>query len=233
MPRRLRHTLQGTVFHVLNRGARRATLFHNECDYLAFLDVVREGLPRFNVKVIAYCLMPNHWHFVIQCERVAELSRMMHWVTGTHAQRWNVFHGTRGTGSVYQGRFSALPVETERYFIRLCRYVERNPLRAGLVAKAEDWKWSSLSPPRRNCSPFPLQPWPIPRPLNWSEIVNRPDTGDELKKIQEMMRRGLPIGSSRWQQAVAPFCGLSIKPIGRPRKDPRPRLTSDLSRGPK
>ncbi len=230
MPRRLRHTLQGTVFHVLNRGARRATLFHDDCDYLSFLSVVREGLPRFDVKVIAYCLMPNHWHFVIQCDRVADLSRLMHWITGTHAQRWHVVHGTRGTGSVYQGRFTALPVQTERYFVRVCRYVERNPLRAGLVVGAEQWKWSSLSPPRKNCAPIPLGPWPIPQPSNWIDIVNRVDSGSELESIRKMMRRGLPLGNPDWQRAVAPFCGLSMRPRGRPRKRSPTPLSGDRQR---
>jgi len=210
------------VFHVLNRGARRATLFHDDCDYVAFLDVARQGLARSSVKVVAYCVMPNHWHFVVQCARVAELSRLMHWITGTHAQRWNVSHGTRGTGSVYQGRFTALPVQTERYFLRVCRYVERNPLRAGLVVRAEDWKWSSLSSRSKICSPLGLAPWPIRQPQNWTEIVNRPETGSELESIREMMRRGLPIGHPHWQQAVAPFCGLSMRAPGRPKKIPDP-----------
>ncbi len=224
MPRRLRHTLQGTVFHVLNRAVRRATLFQNNRDYAAFLTVVREGLARSTVKVIAYCVMPNHWHFVIQCERVADLSKTMHWITGTHAQRWHVDHGTRGTGPLYQGRFTALPVQTERYFIRLCRYIERNPLRAGLVGRAEQWGWSSLSTQSRNCDVVPLSPWPILRPENWIEFVNRAEEGDdELSAIREMLRRGLPIGAPDWQRAVAPFCGLSMRPRGRPRKDPRPR----------
>ncbi len=222
MPRRLRHTLQGTVFHVLNRAVRRATLFHHDKDYQAFLSVLREGLPRSNVTVVAYCVMPNHWHFVVQCDRVADLSHLMHWVTGTHAQRWHAAHGTRGTGSLYQGRFMALPVQTERYFLRVCRYVERNPLRAGLVSKAEDWTWSSLSSGGRNSDMDWLSMWPIPKPEDWRDIVNGPESEAELEALRGMMRRGFPIGSPQWQRAVAPFCGLSMRQIGRPRKDPRP-----------
>ena len=83
MPRRLRHKLQGTVFHVVNRAVRRATIFHGSFDYVAFLSVVRRGLSRSNVKVIAYCVMPNHWHFIVTYERVADLSRLLHWITRT------------------------------------------------------------------------------------------------------------------------------------------------------
>jgi putative transposase len=171
--------------------------------------------------------MPNHWHFIVTCERVADLSRLMHWITGTHAQRWHVVHGTRGTGSVYQGRFIALPVQTETYLIRVCRYVERNPLRAQLLKQAELWPWSSLVGPLRFCDPISLVPWPIVRPSNWIEIVNRPESEAELSAIREMLRRNHPIGDRPWQEAVAPFCGLSLRPIGRPKKpkkgrDPRP-----------
>lgn len=224
MPRRLRHNLQGTVFHVINRAVRRATIFHGSADYIAFLSVVRQGLSRSNVRVIAYCLMPNHWHFIVTCDRVADLSRLMHWITGTHAQRWHATHGTRGTGSLYQGRFIALPVQTETYLIRVCRYVERNPLRAQLVTQAEHWPWSSLVGPLRFCDPISLAPWPIMRPPNWIEIVNRPETEAELSALRQMLRRNYPMGDRPWQEAVAPFCGLSLRPIGRPPrgKDPRP-----------
>lgn len=223
MPRRLRHTLQGTVFHVFNRGVRRATIFHTPDDYKAFLEVVREGLSRFpRVGVIAYCVMPNHWHFVMTCDRIEHLSHLMHWTTGTHVQRWHARHGTRGTGSLYQGRFTALPVQTETYLLRVCRYVERNPLRAQLVTDASDWPWSSLVGPRNLCEPISLAPWPILRPSNWIGIVNRPETAGEVDAIRQMTRRSQPLGEPAWQHAVAPFCGLSMKPIGRPKKDPRP-----------
>ena len=218
MPRRLRHNLQGTVFHVINRAVRRATIFEGPTDYAAFLKVVREGLSRSSVQIIAYCVMPNHWHFVVICDRIEDLSRLMHWITGTHAQRWHAAHGTRGTGSLYQGRFIALPVQTDGYLVRVCRYVERNPLRAQLADKAEQWPWSSLAGPREFCDTISLAPWPILRPPNWIEIVNRPETVAELAAMRQMVRRNHPIGEPAWQRAVAPFCGLSLRPIGRQAK---------------
>jgi len=219
MPRRLRHTLQGTVFHVINRAAARAQLFDSPKDYSAFLRVVREGLSSSQVQVIAYCVMPNHWHFVVICDRIADLSNLMHWITGTHAQRWHSAHGTRGTGPLYQGRFKAIPVQTETYLHRVCRYVERNPVRAQLVDRAETWPWSSLSGPGKNRELISLAGWPILRPVNWIEIVNRPETDAELAAIRAMIRRDHPIGDREWQQAVAPFCGLSLRAVGRPAKN--------------
>jgi putative transposase len=215
MPRRLRHSLQGTVFHVYNRAARRATIFAVPADYDAFLRVVKEGLSKSSVATIAYCVMPNHWHFVMSCDRIAHLSKLMHWITGTHAQRWNVAHGMRRTGSVYQGRFSALPVQTERYFFNVCRYVEANAFRSRLVPVAEKWPWSSLAADREYLQSISLAPGPILRPQDWNQIVNTPDNEENLRALRQMIRRNQPIGEPDWQRAVAPFCGLSLRPIGR------------------
>lgn len=218
MPRRYRKTLQGTVFHVMNRAVRRTVLFESAPDYDAFVDLVVESLPKFKIKIIAYCLMPNHWHFVIICERIAHLSKWMHWVTSTHANRWNGFHGTRGTGAVYQDRFKAVPVQKTRSLIRVCRYVERNALRAGLVRASELWRWSSLHAISNNCVVIPLDEWPIPRPINWRELVNLPETAAEFDDLRRMIRRNQPIGSTAWQEAVAPFVGQSMRSKGRPRR---------------
>lgn len=222
MPRRLRHGLQGTAFHVMNRAVRRTVLFEVTQDYEAFLEVVGEGLRKYKVKVIAYQVMPNHWHFVVICDRIEEVSNWLHWVTGTHAIRWNLAHGTRGTGAVYQSRFKAVPLQRERSLVRVCRYVERNALRKGLVPAAELWQWGSLFAVCENCYPIPLSRWPILRPVNWIEIVNRPENEAELEALRKTIRRNQPIGDAQWQKAVAPFIGLSMRPIGRPKKDPRP-----------
>ena len=229
MPRRLRHSLQGTVFHVLNRAVGRAKIFHNNRDYEVFFQVVREGLMRSNVRVIAFCVMPNHWHFVVTCDRIAHLSALMHWTTGTHALRWHADHGTRGTGHLYQDRFKAVPVEAETSLLRVCRYVERNALRSNRVARAEDWPWSSLVAVGGNCNLLPLTPSPILRPSNWIEVVNRPETEAELAALRRMIQHNHPIGEPKWQKAVAPFCGLSLRPVGRPKKIPDP-ISSTQSR---
>jgi putative transposase len=217
MPRRLRKTLQGTVFHVMNRAVRRNVLFECPRDYDAFVDIVVQGLRQSNVKIIAYCLMPNHWHFVVICERIAHLSKWMHWVESTHANRWNGAHGTRGTGAVYQDRFKAVPVQKNRSVVRVCRYVERNALRSGLVGSSELWRWSSLYATCNNCVVIPLDEWPIPRPDNWREVVNLPETPAEFDDLRRMIRRNQPIGSPAWQEAVAPFIGQSMRGKGRPK----------------
>jgi len=214
MPRRLRRGLQGAVFHVMNRAVRRTILFETDADYNAFVRVVCEALLRFKVKIISYSLMPNHWHLVVICERIAELSRFMHWLEGTHANRWNGAHGTRGRGAVYQGRFKAVPVQKNGSVLRVCRYVERNALRKGLVARAEAWRWSSLAAYCKRCDDIPLERWPIPRPVNWIEFVNTPETQVELDALRDALRRNHPIGTRAWTEAVSPFMGLTLRRRG-------------------
>ena len=223
MPRRRRRSLQGAIFHVMNRAVRRTVLFETGEDYDAFVGLVREALSRHPVKVISYCLMPNHWHFVTICEHLEELSRCMHWLESTHANRWNGAHGTRGSGAVYKDRFKAVPVQKNESVLRVCRYVERNALRKGLVTAAEAWAWSSLYAVCQNYDVIPLATWPILRPSNWVEIVNTPETQAELEALRKLIRRNQPIGDPDWQAAVAPYLGLTFRGKGRPRKmDPTP-----------
>lgn len=218
MPRRLRRGLQGAAFHVMNRSVRKTILFEKDGDFDAFIAVVLESLRLFKIEIISFELMPNHWHFVVMCDRIEEISRWMHWVAGTHANRWNGAHGCRGSGAVYQGRFKAVPIQRGASLIRVCRYVERNALRKGLVSVAEKWEWSSLYSICNNCDLIPLAEWPIPKPKNWLEIVNSEETPQELDDVRLCIRRNQPIGDPDWQQAVAPFIGQTIRRKGRMKK---------------
>ena len=214
MPRRLRCSLQGAAFHVMNRAVRRTVLFEKDLDYDAFIGVVLESLKRYAVQIISFQVMPNHWHFVVLCDWIEEISAWMHWLAGTHANRWNGAHGSRGSGAVYQGRFKAIPIQHGNSLIRVCRYVERNALRKGLVESAEHWDWSSLYSVRNKCDLIPLAEWPIPRPENWIEIVNSEDTPEELEEFRKCIRRNHPVGDPDWQRLIAPWAGLSLRSRG-------------------
>src|SRR5665213_1018344 len=217
MPRRARGPMPEFVYHVMNRGVRRATLFEEPCDYIAFERVLMQTLHRFPVRVLAYCAMPNHWHLIVWPTAPGELSNFMRWLTGTHAQRWHAYHGTSGTGPVYQGRYKAIPVESDLPFLRVCRYVERNPLRAGLVTKAEDWRWSSLWRRCHFCDEE-MHDWPTDRPSNWTEHVNEPQTEAELLALRWSIRRGAPFGSAIWRDQAAKLLNVNPQflPPGRP-----------------
>ena len=144
MPRRPRFSTAGYVFHVLNRAVARQVVFQTDGDYDAFVSLLEEARRRVPIRLLAYVVMPNHWHLVLWPEADNALSEYMKWLSITHAQRWHAAHGTAGTGSLYQGRFKSFPIQEDAHFLTVCRYVERNPLRANLVSRAELWKWSSL-----------------------------------------------------------------------------------------
>src|SRR5277367_6089591 len=128
MPRRLRHAAGGYVYHVLNRAVGRATLFHKPGDYRAFRKILIEAQEDWlNVPLLAYCLMPNHWHLVLWPEHDGDLSEFMRWLTVTHTQRWHAHYHTQGTGPLYQGRFKAFPIAEDEHLLTVLRYVERNP----------------------------------------------------------------------------------------------------------
>ena len=166
MPRAARTFPGSYVYHVLNRAVARLPLFEKPADYAAFQRVLAEALDQFPMRISAYTLMPNHWHFVLWPEFDDQLSDFCRWLTHTHSMRWHAHYHTSGTGHIYQGRFKAFPIEADDHFYTVCRYVERNPLRANLVERAEHWRWSSLyrriygdDQPRAF-----LSAWPLPLP---------------------------------------------------------------------
>ena len=221
MPRRWRDHTAGLIFHVVNRGAKRLPLFECDDDYEAFLRLLPHAAERENVAVFAYCLMPNHWHLVMSPIVDGALSRAMHWLTTTHARRWQVHRGTEGQGAVYQGRFKAIPVKDDSHFLWVCRYVERNALRASLVARAEDWRWSSLWQRRAGRTTVPLAKWPLDEPPDWVTQVNSPQTVAELEQFRTAMTAGVPFGDPEWQKLLRPTLGLTpSRQRGRPRRVP-------------
>ena len=216
MPRRQIAATAGIIFHVINRGVRKLKLFDHDADYRAFLVTLSESLARFPVHMYAYCLMPNHFHLVCSPSQDGQLSDFMRLLTLTHSKRWHAARGTTGTGCVYQGRFRSFPVQPDHHFLTVCRYVERNPMRAGLVKRAEDWRWSSLSQRCKNCQSIELTEWPVPAPPNWMAVVNDVENGAEA--VRTSIRRGRPFGDDNWVSTAAARLGLqpSVGAIGRP-----------------
>ncbi len=223
MPRPKRCCPGGTIFHVLNRGNGRQTLFATSADYLAFVRVVQESLLIVPMRIGGYCLMPNHWHFVLWPERDNELSDFMHQMTSTHVRRWQKAHHCEGEGHVYQGPFKSFPVESDEHLYTVCRYVERNAVRAGLVERAEQWVWGSAWARLHPGDPrsLPVCEWPVARPDDWLERVNQPLTGAEIKALRRCAERGRPYGSGPWIDATAKQLGLQItlRSPGRPPKN--------------
>src|SRR4029434_6597600 len=132
MPRKPRNAVGGLVYHVLNRGCGRMELFRRQEDYVAFEKVLAEALERFDMRLLAYCIMPNHWHLVLWPEDDGDLSKFMAWLTVTHVQRWRHARKVVGLGPLYQGRFKAFCAQEDHHLLTMIRYVERNALRAKL-----------------------------------------------------------------------------------------------------
>ena len=222
MPRRPRVCPAGTCFHVLNRAVARLPLFEKEEDYLAFERVLEEAFEREQLPIFAYCVMPNHWHFVVRGETGHQVTDFFRWLTHTHTMRWHAHHLTAGTGHLYQGRFKTFPVEADEHLLAVLRYVERNPLRANLCKKAEAWRYSSAW--RRTCGNADARAliarWPIPRPRHWRSYVNRPQNEAELQAIRRSVLRGTPYGDDAWVSQAAARLKLkhTLRPRGRPRK---------------
>ena len=144
MPRPPRIDVADVVYHVINRANNRATIFTKPKDYALFETLLEDIALVRGMRILAYCLMPNHWHLVLQPRNDGDLSETMQWLMTTHTRRWHREQQTIGGGHLYQGRYKSFPVETNTYLLQLLRYVERNPVRAQLVPRAEEWRYSSL-----------------------------------------------------------------------------------------
>jgi putative transposase len=214
------------VYHVLNRAVARLPLFEKPADYVAFIRVLADTLDQFPMRILAFVLMPNHWHFVLWPEGDGDLSSFCRWLTHTHSMRWHAHYHTAGTGHIYQGRFKAFPIEGDQHLYRVCRYVERNPLRANLVRRAENWRWSSLWR-RLHGDDRPrtlLAQWPLAMPSRWVQYVHQPQTEAELESLRRSVQRGTPFGSECWLETTVARLGLehTLRPPGRPKKAPQP-----------
>jgi putative transposase len=196
-------------------------IFSKDEDYQAFEGILEEAVARTGTRLLSYCVMKNHWHLVVWPQEDDELSRFVGWLTLTHTQRWHAHRGTTGSGHVYQGRFKSFPVQDDEHFLTVCRYVERNAVRANVVKRAENWRWSSLHRWHAGTSAEKelLSAWPIRRSSGWLEHVNSPQTEAELTALRRSVSRGSPFGSETWTRQAIADLGLesTTRPQGRPR----------------
>ncbi len=223
---------------MLNRGGGSAADFSARRRPTAFEAVLAEAVAGSagSVRLLAYCVMGNHWHLVVRTTADGALSPFMKWLTLTHTQRYQVAHRQVGQGPVYQGRFKSCLVERGGAPLRVCRYVERNAARAELVERAEDWRWSSLWRWRHPAAaqmeqdpPLVLSPWATAgvgtpaadgsgRPRQWLRQVNTPLSEAELDALRTAAAKGRPVGSDRWMARQIKHFGLqsTTRRRGRP-----------------
>ncbi|MES2135182.1 MAG: transposase [Patescibacteria group bacterium] len=223
MPRIQRTDIGNHVYHVLNRANARAQIFDSKEDYLLFESILEEAVEKFDMRLLAYCLMPNHWHFVLYPRADGDLAAFMGWLTNTHTRRWHVAKKTIGHGHLYQGRYKSFLCQTDSHFLTLVRYVERNAKKANLVRRAENWKWSSVW--RREEGTLEqkkiLTEWPVSMPPHYLALLNEPQTKAEEDALERSIAKNIPFGSEKWRDVIIKKHGLeqTLHSVGRPRKN--------------
>ena len=219
MPRTARASLGNWCYHVLNRGNARAEVFHKPEDYAAFIDLFAPACERISMRLVGWCLMPNHFHLVLWPRKDGDLGRWMQWLLTSHVRRYHKHY--RSSGHVWQGRFKAFPIQRDEHFLTVLRYAERNALRAGLAPSAHDWPWGSLRSRVARGGSDLLYPPPVPLPKDWARLVNEPQSEAEVAAVRASIARGRPFGSATWTRLAATKLGLesSLRPRGRPRHE--------------
>lgn len=217
MSRIARGLLAGQTYHILNRGNGGATVFHKHGDYQAFIELLGSAKARFPVRLFAFCVMPNHFHLVLQVETPGVLGPFMQWWLTSHVRRYRQHYG--GSGHVWQGRFKSFPIQQDEHLLTVLRYVLWNPVRAGLVHQLREWRWSSLR------APALVDPCPVPLPADSTGWIDQPLSDREVDALRSCVTRQAPYGATEWQATIAAQVGLesTLRPRGRP---PRPQKSS-------
>jgi putative transposase len=221
MPRVARTVFADLPHHITQRGNRRETVFFNDEDRVCYLSWLKEYSDKHNIEILAYCLMTNHVHLVAVPFAEESLHRVLRPLHMRYAQKINREHGW--DGHLWQGRFFSCPLD-ETYMWAAVRYVERNPVRAGLVRRAEDYNWSSAAVHCRLKEDRILtrsSRWleEFEGIENWSKWLTE---GDDLQKVEVLRRnikKGLPCGTDDFIQKLERMAGriLRYRPQGRQR----------------
>ena len=221
MGRTLRIDVGNQFYHVLNRANARLPIFKKEKDFEAFENILEEAKDKYSMRILSYCLMPNHWHFILHPRKDGDLNLFMQWLTLTHTQRWHAHYNSVGYGHLYQGRYKSFLIQNDQYLLTACKYVESNPFRANLTKKAEDWRWSSLW--RRGHGNHKqkglLSSWPIEISKDYIPSINILPNEKELEYIRESVNKNRPFGNESWIDKVVKKFGLemTLRNPGRPK----------------
>ncbi|MBI4745526.1 MAG: transposase [Deltaproteobacteria bacterium] len=217
MPRISRGLADGFIYHVLNRGNGRQQVFNEDNEYECFIELMAEAKTMYEVRILAYCLMPNHFHLLLAPGKAEDMSKWMQWLMTSHVRRHHRNHRT--SGHVWQGRFKSFIVQKDEHLLTVARYIEGNPVRARLVASAKDWIWSSHAERCKEPGNFLIDNLPIALPESWTEYVDVP-IGYELEKLRKSVLRQSPFGADQWVSETCKELGLesTIREKGRPRK---------------
>lgn len=218
MPRIARGLADNQIYHIINRGNRRESVYHDKYDYERFLKLLFDSKEKYNIKIYAYCLMPNHFHLVIYTKYSESLSKAMHWISSSYVRYYNKRY--KISGHLWQGRYKSFIVQKESYLLTLLKYVEVNPKRAKIVKRCEDYKYSSAYNRINNIEDELINIPPIDLPVNWDKYINDEESKIDIDYIRNSIERQSPLGEELWQVNIAKKYGLesTLNSRGRPRK---------------
>lgn len=200
--RRLKCARDGTVFHICNRGVLKKPIFLDEFDYNICEEILGESAEKYGVPLYAYCLMPNHWHLLVEAPTGKTLIRMLQRFTSTHARTLRRKQENQGTGAVYQSRYRAHAVQKNESFLRVQKYIEQNPVKAGLCQTPKDWRWSSAGEKTRQLEISQAKlSTPLPRSTDQDESWHI--------RIESALYGQRPLGDLAWQKAFRNFSSES------------------------
>jgi putative transposase len=213
--------------HIIQSGNDRQTIFRDAEDYTAFLQWLKDASRQFKVAIHAYVLMPTHIHLLVSPSDDVGLGRMMQWVGRHYVPYFNSKYQRAGT--LWQGRYRAVVLDSEQYFLLCSRYIESNPVRAGLVGSPEDYAWSSIShhigarqDPLITDHPvfWALGNTPFDREANYKSLLDLGVSAREAEALTEATMKGWPLGSDRFKAMLAKQTNRRVAPSkrGRPRK---------------
>jgi putative transposase len=201
MARALRIDVADYHYHVLNRANARTQIFNTPEDYRLFIEILTDTVEMLDMRLLAFCLMPNHWHLILEPKADGDLSRFMARLTNTHVKQYQAKHQSVGMGHLYQGRYKSFMIEEGNYFYTVLRYVERNALKAKLCQQAEDWPWGSAYLRARGGSRL-LSPLPIDLPNYYLKDLNAAITVSEEEAVERSEKLSVPFASAVWQEEV-------------------------------
>jgi len=227
MPRIARVVISGYPYHIIQRGNNRQAIFFEDEDRRGYLDLLRSYSKKWVCKILAYCLMGNHVHLLVEPSKEISLSKLMQGVSLCYTQRVNRKY--QRTGRLWECRYHSCLVEKDTYLLAVGRYIECNPVRAGIVRTAAEYKWSSAK------AHVLGKDDPVLRDFHWlmeridlqhyGSYLGEEELQNELRAIRCMTQRGLPLGTLKFQQEIEQ--ALKRKLISRPRGRPRKKAGSE------
>lgn len=199
MARAPRIDIADYYYHVINRANARSQIFNTPADYRLFMEILTDTVELLNMRLLAFCVMPNHWHLIVEPRKDGDLSQFVARLTNTHVKQYQVKNSLIGMGHLYQGRYKSFLIEDGQYFYTVLRYVERNALKAKLCERAEDWQWGSAFLRAKGGSKI-LAPLPIDLPARYFADLNMPLCVSDEEAVECSENRSTPFASIDWQE---------------------------------